>query len=130
PPIFRGEERGNMATTKQPGHFTEHGTRKFQCNGPVAWTGAFRAAAGKDQVLGDAVRAGQEQAPGAGEGEGAQGAQAQAARARRGGGEGVSALIGLATGKAGLVTVTETGELYLAIPLADWERVVASATAY
>lgn len=42
----------------------------------------------------------------------------------------MSALIGLATGKAGLVTVTETGELYLAIPLADWERVVASATAY
>jgi hypothetical protein len=46
-----------MATTKQPGHFTEHGTRKFQCNGPVAWTGAFRAAAGKDQVLGDGIRA-------------------------------------------------------------------------
>jgi len=46
-----------MATTKQPGHFTEHGTRKFQANGPVAWTGAFRAAAGKEQALGDGIRA-------------------------------------------------------------------------
>lgn len=46
-----------MSTTKQPGHFTEHGTRKFQANGPVAWTSAFRAAAGKDQTLGDGIRA-------------------------------------------------------------------------
>jgi hypothetical protein len=46
-----------MATTKNPGHFTDHGTRKFQANGPVAWTGAFRAAAGKDQTLGDGIRA-------------------------------------------------------------------------
>jgi len=40
----------------------------------------------------------------------------------------VSALIGLATGKPGLVTVTETGELYIAIPLVDWERIVKQAT--
>lgn len=42
---------------KNPGHFTEHGTRKFQANGPVAWTSVFRAAAGKDQTLGDGIRA-------------------------------------------------------------------------
>lgn len=46
-----------MATTKNPGHFTDHGTRKFQANGPVAWTAAYRAAAGKDQTLGDGIRA-------------------------------------------------------------------------
>ena len=56
-PDLRGKERGNMATTKQPGHFTEAGTRKFQANGPVEWTAAFRAAAGKDQALGDGIRA-------------------------------------------------------------------------
>lgn len=43
--------------SKQPGHFTDAGTRKFQANGPVAWTSAFRAAAGKDQALGDGIRA-------------------------------------------------------------------------
>jgi len=46
-----------MAKIQTPGHFTEHGTRKFQANGPVAWTAAFRAAAGKDQTLGDGIRA-------------------------------------------------------------------------
>lgn len=44
-------------SNKQPGHFTEHGTRKFQANGPVAWTGTFRAAAGKERALGDGIRA-------------------------------------------------------------------------
>jgi len=42
----------------------------------------------------------------------------------------VSALLGLGSGRAGLVTVAETGELYVAIPLADWERVVANAREY
>lgn len=46
-----------MSNSKQPGHYTEHGTRKFQANGPVAWIPVFRAAAGKDQTLGDGIRA-------------------------------------------------------------------------
>jgi hypothetical protein len=42
--------------SKDPGHYTEHGTRKFQANGRVEWSRLFtRVAAGKRE--GEGIRA-------------------------------------------------------------------------
>lgn len=45
-----------MTKNGQPGHYTQHNTRKFQCNGRVAWASTFRRAAAGAQE-GDGIRA-------------------------------------------------------------------------
>lgn len=39
-----------------PGHYTEKGTRKFQCNGPTDWSEAFKAFAGEGAREGEGIR--------------------------------------------------------------------------
>ena len=46
-----------MSKQEQPGHYTQHGTKKHQCNGPVSWTAIFKRVAGADGQVGDGVRA-------------------------------------------------------------------------
>lgn len=45
-----------MTKNGQPGHYTAHSTRKYQCNGQVSWGATFRRAAAGAQE-GDGIRA-------------------------------------------------------------------------
>lgn len=47
----------SKSKSESPGHYTAHGTRKFQANGPVAWSKAFKRVAGKDGREGEGIRA-------------------------------------------------------------------------
>lgn len=48
---------GIMGKSEQATHYTQHGTRKYQANGPVGWAAVFRRVAGKDGREGEGIRA-------------------------------------------------------------------------
>ncbi|HEX7947487.1 MAG TPA: hypothetical protein VF495_22675 [Phenylobacterium sp.] len=47
----------SKSKSESPGHYTAHGTRKFQANGPIEWSKAFKRVAGKDGREGEGIRA-------------------------------------------------------------------------
>jgi len=55
--MSKTKSKSKAKASATPGHYTEKGTRKFQANGPIAWSKVFTKAAGKEHPEGFGIRA-------------------------------------------------------------------------